>query len=979
MSLFNCRKSKTYLYSFLLIILCFISFIPPKTVSAGAVVWDPGNFVPNWTTGVASGFLVTKEFGLDAVAWFAANLIIKKMVASTVNWINNGFKGNPAYVTDPSQFFLDVGDETASYILSNTNLNQLCTPFRAQVRLALVKNYLSETSNQSYSCSLDLLKNNYDAFINDFDQGGWDGWFELTQNSQNNPYGAYMNAQNQLSIEIGNTQNKYQQQLAQGRGFLSLERCKPGTENPAVKGDCAPVNRETVTPGTVIEQQLEGVLSIGNNRLIQADEIDEIISALLNQLISKVLGGGNDGLRGTSENTNGPSYTSNLSDEPEEGSSRDEVTCTTDANGVADCTMNEPPPPPPPDVPGGTVVCKPDGDGGYVCTSGDGGNSSGGTVIPGPQCAETGNSYQEIVETAIDQVLIENPSVASSMNTAENSRNFLNLVAEKIESTTSYNATADVLNGNNNPSRGDLVAVWANGDIVMERYDAITSVGSGTIPLSQAARAGFVGFIPLTCTSTGGSTDCGCKTSGGGTDPGGGTGGGTTGIPAITSVNPTTVTPGLTTVTISGTNLTSTVRFFDPIGGRWSVVGTVNTAKTQTSVVVPAGIQAGNGSVRIYSVNGDSNALSITYNNSVVETSPSVNTVSGKWGALSYNPTLNNWLVVGGTDPDIFSMIVANDGTPIGGQTRINSNTAAPTQVSNPKVVFAPNLNKYLVTWIAFDPSSIYGRFVNPDGTYAGDPFLIWRDAGGASFIYTNSLLQYDSLNKKFVLVWEYRTPRLNSNMITINESGTPGPMIPITTDATSSTGADGSPAVAVNTTNGEYCIVYSSFTGVGATGWSRTINMKRYNPTTGVLGARTIVDTKNSPSTNGWPTIVYNSVNNKYMVGWESGSLSQARILNSCTGTDGAAAFTSNSSGGGQSISYNPTSNTYASIVQDQNDSANTFKVMNSSGTLLRSGIVFVGGFGNFNPVIIGNTTDGTYSAVSSYEYGTMRFATGL
>ncbi len=169
-----------------------------------------------------------KEYVADPLAWAVANKVIEGVTAQTVNWINSGFQGNPAYVTNPGQFFLNVADNQASNFLSSTALNQLCSPFKAQVRLALVRNYLRD--NQNFSCTLSKISNNYDQFINDFNQGGWDGWFEMTQNDQSNPYGAYLQTQNALATNIGNAQENYKDQLNWGRGFLSFEKCKSGTE-----------------------------------------------------------------------------------------------------------------------------------------------------------------------------------------------------------------------------------------------------------------------------------------------------------------------------------------------------------------------------------------------------------------------------------------------------------------------------------------------------------------------------------------------------------------------------------------------------------------------------------------------------------------------------------------------------------------------------------------------------------------------------
>ncbi len=327
-----------------------------------------------------------KELGLDAIGKIATQQLVKQITAQTVNWINSGFKGNPAFVTDPNQFFLDAADKTASLALSDTKLNKLCSPFRAKVRLALVKNYLS--NDQDYSCNLDNLKNNYDAFTQDFNNGGWDGWYEISQNSNNNPIGSYLRAQSGLYTRIGTENDKYSKQLEQGKGFLSVERCKPGSvlsaeqaaflndpslpnpdfvgpepepqapqtdfdrciareegdgsecsglagdpssndlpSNPIGRsflnlpgsqqyraGDCKNNNTETVTPGSVVADQLNNALPSGLQGLVNAHEITDLISALLGQVLNKAM----TSLRGLSQRsgTNGDSFANRLQNDP---------------------------------------------------------------------------------------------------------------------------------------------------------------------------------------------------------------------------------------------------------------------------------------------------------------------------------------------------------------------------------------------------------------------------------------------------------------------------------------------------------------------------------------------------------------------------------------------------------------------------------------------------------------------------------------
>lgn len=316
-----------------ILITSFFTFISPNVTQAYAGFLDTGINPVEAGTGITSavsntvtaGSSVTnaimatlekvKHYALDPLAWFAAKKIIQNLTAQTVNWINSGFKGNPAYIQDPGRFFSNIADNTASKFLSDTGLNVICSPFRAKVRLALVENYLSESKN-TYSCSLGDIAKNYDNFINDFNKGGWDTWYKITQIRQNNPIGAYMAAKDSLTTQIGTEKAKFNTQLQWGKGFLSYEKCPKGQElDPAMgTGDCM-VQKETVTPGSVIETQLESVLPTGIRQLELANSFNEIVGALITQMLTRVVGGGgnNGGLASASSVGNAaPSLTSQL-------------------------------------------------------------------------------------------------------------------------------------------------------------------------------------------------------------------------------------------------------------------------------------------------------------------------------------------------------------------------------------------------------------------------------------------------------------------------------------------------------------------------------------------------------------------------------------------------------------------------------------------------------------------------------------------
>ncbi|MBI2086790.1 MAG: hypothetical protein HYT69_01300 [Candidatus Zambryskibacteria bacterium] len=218
-----------------------------------------------------------------------AQKMIDDMVRSTVNWAQSGFDGNPAYVTNPKQYFTDLADGIAGDFIAGSDLNFLCSPFQTQIRLALQKQYLQR---RQFQCTLTDAVANIDAFYNDFDQGGWDAWFSMTQNSSNNPYGAFLDAQVELDSRIASAAHLKREQLNWNSGFLSFEKCL-GTEvlnNETGTKDCIGA-KQVVTPGQTIKTQLDKALGSGLEKLISAQSIDQLISAFASGLLNRYVFG----------------------------------------------------------------------------------------------------------------------------------------------------------------------------------------------------------------------------------------------------------------------------------------------------------------------------------------------------------------------------------------------------------------------------------------------------------------------------------------------------------------------------------------------------------------------------------------------------------------------------------------------------------------------------------------------------------------
>ena len=296
-----------------------------------------------------------KSFTLDRIATMITKQILHRMTAEVVNWINSGFEGSPAFLTNPEGFFLDVADQvTGAFLATNGPLSSLCSPFTIDIRLALAL-YQVALADQRYVCTLNRIieaqsggptvtingqtivapKKTISGFTGgDFSQGGWSAFMAMSTEPQNNPIGAFLTAKSDLNARVALRQNKISADLQIGQGFMSWEKCvdiQNGTNldlnneadieksrglpsNPGVKqvqnpnGTFTYRQCETQTPGSVIAETLKTNLNVPVVELELADDINAVVNALVTQMVTKMLSEGLGALSGGSSG-NGISQT----------------------------------------------------------------------------------------------------------------------------------------------------------------------------------------------------------------------------------------------------------------------------------------------------------------------------------------------------------------------------------------------------------------------------------------------------------------------------------------------------------------------------------------------------------------------------------------------------------------------------------------------------------------------------------------------
>jgi len=298
---------------FILLIAFFFSsssfFLTPQKAEGQWYVFDGANAALNAISNAYSAItsfmtksLAIKETVLDGIAFVIINGLIEKIADSTVDWINSGFdngtgEGGPMFITDFGGFLTDVGDQTLGDFIAGSPLAFLCSPFSLDIKIALTLQFGGEREAR---CTLTDVFENADNALDDLGNNwSWSKWNNISQ-TQNNAYGAYSSAYADLTLRLAEEEDRAIVKSDWGGGFLEFQSCeddKEATECDDVmeEGRCetymVPGRCSTKTPGSLIQDTLGDTLMLGNDRLVIADEINEIVGALLNQLFKAVLGG----------------------------------------------------------------------------------------------------------------------------------------------------------------------------------------------------------------------------------------------------------------------------------------------------------------------------------------------------------------------------------------------------------------------------------------------------------------------------------------------------------------------------------------------------------------------------------------------------------------------------------------------------------------------------------------------------------------
>ena len=265
--------------------------------------------VADTTTAGATTLQATIMQFLNSLAWTVAKTAIQSMTRSIVTWINSGFEGEPAFVTDLNRNLRNLSDAVARDFFANLDAGVIDSPFLEQIAVGVGAAYYLNSSEDRISRRLRYTLNEYSrndrAFLNgDFSQGGFNAWFATWTTQANNPIGAHYIVGQELAAEIEAQSFERLQELMYGRGFMSWKgECTVRDETISLDPAENCIKHETLTPGSVVERQLGITLESPLRQLELADSINEIVAALAVQMVSQVAGA--TGLLGTTRPSSG--------------------------------------------------------------------------------------------------------------------------------------------------------------------------------------------------------------------------------------------------------------------------------------------------------------------------------------------------------------------------------------------------------------------------------------------------------------------------------------------------------------------------------------------------------------------------------------------------------------------------------------------------------------------------------------------------
>lgn len=232
-------------------------------------------------------------------------VILDKLVAALINWINHDGKGG--IIENWSQFFDDAAQNSVGVFAQGLGAGFLCKPFNLQMQLIL----LPVNTFDTVTCTLNDIIGNINGFLSDFRNGSWLAYQE-TWYPRNNFYGGAIIAMDAAASGAAAARDAAASEAAAGLGWRSYTKddyfVSSNGQYMDKKGTLAPENytgiryvkeKRTLTPGALAANAtVESLVTAPVNRIIHADDMVVYLTAIIDASVNRLTIAGVDGLKG---------------------------------------------------------------------------------------------------------------------------------------------------------------------------------------------------------------------------------------------------------------------------------------------------------------------------------------------------------------------------------------------------------------------------------------------------------------------------------------------------------------------------------------------------------------------------------------------------------------------------------------------------------------------------------------------------------
>ncbi len=197
------------------------------TYEAGSTIHQAATDANSYLSKVANVALWVDKNVIAPMLWMESGNMLKSVTAGVINFINgdNG-KGLGLYVANVNGYKQGIQDARSMHFMDMLS-RQSNSPFASAIAASMRSNYFQSTAGadhffDAHRCTLGEASSDPLAYVQgNFSKGGWNAWFSLNTECDNNPYCYTYKAQNIMSEDAANITDNALNQLYANSGFLS--------------------------------------------------------------------------------------------------------------------------------------------------------------------------------------------------------------------------------------------------------------------------------------------------------------------------------------------------------------------------------------------------------------------------------------------------------------------------------------------------------------------------------------------------------------------------------------------------------------------------------------------------------------------------------------------------------------------------------------------------------------------------------------